>query len=203
MSIPVEHDKRKKEILERALDVFSDEGYEDATFKKIADRCGITRTILYLYFKNKREIFLFSIKQFMDFLENEINTIQINSGKSIVERLKFIIISIFESLVNQKRLLSVIHDYLNHLRKSGGDPDERVRRRTIRLRHILSSLLIEGIKKGELMSFPVRDIINVIYGMMEAAIFRLVVLGKNDTDDYKLAATFFIDRIAVKTAGEI
>ena len=62
LSITIEHDKRKREILEKALDVFIDEGYEDTTFQKIAERCGITRTILYLYFKNKREIFTFSIK---------------------------------------------------------------------------------------------------------------------------------------------
>ena len=52
MATIVEHDKRRQEILQRALDVFIDEGYEDVTFQKIADRCGITRTTLYIYFKN-------------------------------------------------------------------------------------------------------------------------------------------------------
>ena len=54
MAIVVEHDKRKHEILEKSLEVFIEEGYEDVTFQKIADRCGITRTTLYIYFKNKR-----------------------------------------------------------------------------------------------------------------------------------------------------
>jgi hypothetical protein len=48
-----------KEILENALDVFVTDGYADTTPQKIADRCGITRTILYLNFKNKRKIFMF------------------------------------------------------------------------------------------------------------------------------------------------
>ena len=63
MAIIVEHEKRRHEILDKALEVFVDEGYEDATFQKIADKCGITRTTLYIYFKNKKEIFLWSIKQ--------------------------------------------------------------------------------------------------------------------------------------------
>ena len=46
MSIVVEHDKRRKEILEKALAVFMDDGFEDATFQRIADRCHITRTTL-------------------------------------------------------------------------------------------------------------------------------------------------------------
>ena len=65
MAIVVEHDKRKQEILQKSLDVFIEEGYEDATFQKIADRCGITRTTLYIYFKNKHEIFLGSIKELL------------------------------------------------------------------------------------------------------------------------------------------
>ena len=39
MAIVVEHDKRKAEILQKALDVFVEEGYEDVTYQKIADRC--------------------------------------------------------------------------------------------------------------------------------------------------------------------
>ena len=31
MAIVVEHEKRRAEILEKALDVFTEEGYEDAT----------------------------------------------------------------------------------------------------------------------------------------------------------------------------
>ena len=46
MGIVIDHEKRKKVILKKALDVIIDEGYEDATFQKIADRCGITRTTL-------------------------------------------------------------------------------------------------------------------------------------------------------------
>ena len=69
MAIVVEHDKRKQEILQKSLDVFIEEGYEDATFQKIADRCGITRTTLYIYFKNKHEIFLGSIKELLSEVE--------------------------------------------------------------------------------------------------------------------------------------
>ena len=44
MAIIVEHEKRRKEILQKSLDVFIEEGYDDVTFQKIADRCGICRS---------------------------------------------------------------------------------------------------------------------------------------------------------------
>ena len=82
MATIVEHDKRKHEILQKALDVFIEEGFEDVTFQKIADRCGITRTTLYIYFKNKREIFLWSIKQLTSRLEAELVSIVKNKSVS-------------------------------------------------------------------------------------------------------------------------
>jgi AcrR family transcriptional regulator len=180
LSITIEHEKRKREILEKALDVFVDEGYEDTTFQKIAERCGITRTILYLYFKNKREIFSFSIKLFMEKLEDEIRAIGADSARNQAEKLTAIMAMVIANCASHRRLLSVILDYLGHIRAAGGEPDDRVRRRTIRMRHILSGILIEGQRKGDFQAFPVKVAGDLLYALIEAAIFRIAVLGRED-----------------------
>jgi AcrR family transcriptional regulator len=188
LSITIEHDKRKREILEKALDVFVDEGYEDTTFQKIAERCGITRTILYLYFKNKREIFSFSIKLFMQKLEDEIRAIGADSTRSQSEKIAHILTMVLDSCAAHRRLLTVILDYLGHIRAAGGDPDDRVRRRTIRMRHILSGILIEGQRKGEFSAFSVKTAGDLLYALIEAAIFRIAVLGREDVSGLVEAA---------------
>jgi len=182
LSITIEHDKRKKEILEKALDVFVDEGYEDTTFQKIAERCGITRTILYLYFKNKREIFSFSIKLFTEKLEREIRAIGVDPSRSQAEKIAAILEKVIETCAAQKRLLTVILDYLGHIRAAGGDPDERVRRRTIRMRHILAGMLIDGQKKGDFSDFSVKAAGDLLYALIEATIFRIAVLGHAEVE---------------------
>src|SRR5574344_2599952 len=88
MAVVVEHEKRRSEILSKALDLFVEEGYEDVTFQKIADRCGITRTTLYIYFKNKREIFLWSIKQLTQGIELELLSLIENQSLSSEECLR-------------------------------------------------------------------------------------------------------------------
>ncbi len=180
MSITIEHEKRKREILEKALDVFVDEGYEDTTFQKIAERCGITRTILYLYFKNKREIFSFSIKLFTEKIEAEIKKIASDPALSQSEKLSEILTIVVSACAANRRLLTVILGYLDHLRTADGDPDERVRRRTIRMRHILAGVLIEGQKRGEFSPFSVKAADNLFYALIEAAIFQVAVLGRED-----------------------
>lgn len=189
LSITIEHDKRKREILGKALDVFVDEGYEDTTFQKIAERCGITRTILYLYFKNKREIFTFSIKLFTENLEAEIRVIAADPSRSQSDKLSAILAMVVETCAAHRRLLSVILDYLGHLRAAGGDPDDRVRRRTIRMRHILAGLLIDGQKKGDFPPFSVKSAGDLFYALIEAAIFRIAVLGREDVSGLVEAAS--------------
>jgi AcrR family transcriptional regulator len=180
LSITIEHEKRKREILEKALDVFVDEGYEDTTFQKIAERCGITRTILYLYFKNKREIFSFSIKLFTEKIEAEIKKIAGDPALTQPEKLSEILGIVVSACAANRRLLTVILGYLDHLRTADQDPDERVRRRTIRMRHILAGVLIEGQKRGEFAPFSVKAADNLFYALIEAAIFQVAVLGRED-----------------------
>lgn len=196
MSIVVEHDKRRREILERSLDVFMDEGFEDATFQKIADKCGITRTTLYIYFKNKKEIFNWSIKQLTSLVEEDLQSVRADPALDAPAKLKKILCTVIERLEENRRLLSVVLNYLLHLSKSGTDPDYRVRKRTIRLRHILATVVIDGIRAGELPPVNVRIADDLLYGLIESAIFRLVVLGRPTVAELTHAAELAVDRLA-------
>ena len=195
MAIIVEHDKRKHEILKKSLDVFVTEGYEDATFQKIADRCGITRTTLYIYFKNKHEIFLGSIKELLNGLETSItktiNDTSLNTEKALRKTLMIIIDQCTES----KMLFSIILNYLLQLKKTGVDTNERVRRRVVRLRHVLSTLMIRGIQSKEFKDLNVKDMNDLFYSIIESAIFRLVVLNQDNIEDTRTTLNLAVDGI--------
>lgn len=185
MAVVVEHEKRRREILDKALQVFIDEGYEDATFQKISDRCGITRTTLYIYFRNKKEIFLWSIKQLTEKMERDITSIVTDVSLSCSERLEEILSYVISGCSENKSLFSVILTYLLQLAKTGKDPDTKVRRRTIRLRHLLSRVVIEGVQKGEFKKTNIKAADDMLYSFVESCIFRLAVLGKTNMDDMK------------------
>jgi AcrR family transcriptional regulator len=197
MSIVVEHEKRRREILEKALDVFIDEGFENATFQKIADRCSITRTTLYIYFKNKKEIFNYSIKQMLLKVEGDITSVRGDTSLSSVDKIIRILTEIIKQLEESSRLLLVILDYLLHLSRNNTDPNDRVRRRTLRLRHILASMVIDGIKAGEIVPVNVKIVDDMFYGFIEAAIFRLVVLKRKSVGDLKDAIILTVRQMAV------
>mgnify|MGYP002626400098 FL=1 len=195
MAVLVEHDKRKHEILEKALELFVEEGYEDVTFQKIADRCGITRTTLYIYFKNKREIFLWSIKQLISGLEVDL--------VSLVERedisTKSCLLEMFNTIIDHcqqnQQLFRILLSYLLQLQKSGVDVNERVMRRVIRMQHLLNTVIIRGQKRGEIQRGTVKEINELLYSLVESAIFKLSVLGQSNIDSSRAVIAFAINSI--------
>lgn len=200
MAIIVEHEKRKREILDKALDIFMEEGYEDVTFQKIADRCGITRTTLYIYFKNKREIFLWSIKQLTGEIESSLLTIAQAADIPVRERLNKILYTILDKCAENRRLFTVTLTYLLQLKKTGKDPAVRVRRRILRLRHLLSTVIIEGINTGEFKPVSVHNTNELLYSIIESAIFRLAVLDQKDISELRTTFDLTISGILAQPA---
>jgi len=193
MAIIVEHDKRKHEILQKSLDVFIDEGYEDATFQKIADRCGITRTTLYIYFSNKHEIFLGSIKELLTTLEESLSVIVNDDSLTAEQAMRAFLEKLIDECQNNIKLFSVLLSYLMQVKKSGVNPNDRVRRRVLRVRHHLSTIVIRGIQNGEFKKNSVKDINELLYGLVESAIFKLSVLNMKDISEMKKSLNLAVD----------
>ncbi len=201
MAIIVEHEKRKREILAKALDVFAEEGYEDVTFQKIADRCGITRTTLYIYFKNKHEIFLWSIKQLTSGLEKKLIGILNDKELSSADCLRGILMAIMDGCEENKKLFGVILIYLMQIKKAGVDPEERVRRRVLHIHHLLNVVFIRGMRSGEFKKLDVGKVNDLFYSLIESAIFRLAVLNKNSLDETRSNLELAISELLVAQPG--
>lgn len=195
MATIVEHEKRKHEILQKALDVFMEEGYEDVTFQKIADRCGITRTTLYIYFKNKREIFIWSIKQLTAGIEVQLMEFIQNKELKASDCLRKMMFLVLDECKENHKLFNVVLSYLLTLQKSGINPAERVRRRVIRLRHLISLLIIRGNNSNEFNNVNIKDSNELLYGLIESAIFRIAVLGQSSIDEVYGAIDLAINKL--------
>lgn len=194
MAIVVEHDKRRHDILERSLDVFATEGYEDTTFQKIADSCGVTRTTLYIYFDNKKDIFIGSLKQILIAMEMDLNAIIDDASLSNHDALYKMAMCIIDYCEQNLKLFNVLHAYLLQLKKSKENPREKINRRIIRLRHLLSTVIIRGIKSGEFKKdLNVHSVVELIYILVESSIFRIAVLESEDLSEIRKAVAPAID----------
>jgi AcrR family transcriptional regulator len=198
MAIIVEHDKRKSEILEKSLELFCNEGFDDVTFQKIADACGVTRTTLYIYFRNKQEIFVWSIKHLTNQIEKKLVEI-INDGTILPDEcLKRVVCCIVNECGTHYRLFKVLLPYLISLEKIGINPGERIRRRVIRIKHFLNTIIINGQNAGIFKKVPIKVLNDMFYGMIETTMYRIAITDKFDVDEICAVVELSVDGITIK-----
>ena len=56
--------ERPQEILEAAFAEFSRNGYATTTLDRIAERAGVTKGTIYVYFENKEHLFISMVQEF-------------------------------------------------------------------------------------------------------------------------------------------
>lgn len=78
--------ERKAEILEAALHLFAEEGYHSASVSKLAGKAGISKGLMYNYFKSKEEV----LKTLIIELFNEVTQAMDVKPGEVLTREKFI-----------------------------------------------------------------------------------------------------------------
>jgi AcrR family transcriptional regulator len=108
-----EKERRRQQILVSAKRVFSDRGYSRSTMEDIANEAELSPGTLYLYFKNKEELFAslsLRILQYMIIrLEEVSNDTKMNPGEKL-EALKLAMFDVYDfdtaSIINMFHLQS-------------------------------------------------------------------------------------------------
>lgn len=72
-SLSKKGEETKKRIIKAAIKIFKDNGFNNSSVLKIADIVGLKNSTLYRYFKNKKDLYNFIIRDFKDKLINRIN----------------------------------------------------------------------------------------------------------------------------------
>lgn len=192
MSQQVEHEKRKKTILKKAMDVFYAEGYANTTFQKISDRCGISRPILYIYFPNKKAIFRGGITLILHEIEDRFKIAIADQTLKTGQKLLAISNILVDRFMEERGLFNVLLEYFSIMRAKGLTPRTKVLHMTAGARKVYTQLIREGIKRGDLRECNPHQIYQALFSLFEAATLRLAILGEENVDDIKIAISLVV-----------
>ncbi len=100
-------EKRKNQILEAAIQVFSKKGFEGSTTKEIAKKAKVSEGTIFRYFKTKKEILIhmlniLSEQTLFDFVE------QIESGLEPQEAIKSLLKRHYKFIANNQDLIKIL-----------------------------------------------------------------------------------------------
>ncbi len=89
--LSLEHEKRDR-ILNAALNEFTQKGYDNASTNEIVKGAGISKGLLFHYFKNKKELFFFLYDYFVEIIMEEMFAELDLTERDIFNRLRNIIL---------------------------------------------------------------------------------------------------------------
>ena len=172
----IDHEKRKQEILKRAFVIFAQKGYQDTNLSYIADRCSISRPTLYLYFKDKEEIFYYAVKEMTRSMFSQYKDLFKDESLSQLEKLKYICTDIIRISYRQKDFYYCLADFLFQMRRQGMDYSREIQKRTVGLTFLLSRILRKGVQSGEFHPMEPKETASQLFNMLQAFAFEIALI---------------------------
>lgn len=191
----IDHNKRKEEILQTALDVFAREGYKDSNLSLIALECGISRPTIYQYFHDKEEIYYYAVKLVTGEMFRKYADIAWSSEGSVTEKLKKICEDIILTGYQHQPELTGLVDVMVQLRKEGKDFSDVIMKRTVKLNILFKRLLRLGVDTGELRHISINDVTGHLMTLIESFCFQIAFLDSYRPESSIELISIFIDNL--------
>lgn len=196
MAKKVDHEERKREIAEKAVRLFSKVGYDNVSLIMIAASTGISRTVLYRYFCDKREILDAAILTVTGQIEKRCTSI-LATRDTVPEKLMGLCNTVVEVMFANKEFLVAVFDFVVGMVRSGANMTPSVAAFTKGTRDALNRLIQYGIRRGELPSvLDVHRTADAIYAEFESCALRIVIGTESDAKAAKQRISDVIRAIA-------
>lgn len=167
----VDYEKRKDEIVREAIHIFVNRGYYNTTLLDISERCGMGRTTVYNYFKNKDEILRYAVSQSTQMLRGDLKNIIERQDLFIIEKIKLVIARLVLEYPRNNRFVALRDLWTIH---KMGDNEVAIRMHEYiqELRNVFKDLLQEGIKSREIKPVDKDKMTNTLYAIIESFVLH-------------------------------
>jgi len=161
----------ERKLLESALALFSEKGYEGTSIREIIERAGVTRPVLYYYFKNKEDLFCRLVETSFAELGADLDRI-IQSAGTCSSKLKSVMNVTFARAENSLDLVRLL------LQAVFSSPGNGLRLDTTKLAEErlarIADIMQEGLDAGELAGGDAETLALVFVGVMDMHIMAKV-----------------------------
>ena len=159
----------RKRIIDAAMSVFSGHGYAKANIREIAKTAGISVGGVYLYFRNKEELYKSLIDDRMRDMGSKIEIIA-GRAESATEALSDFLKLHLENALEHKEFI------LLHIREHGFSFGIDKKRAFFKQQtKLIENIIIKGIYSGEFRKCNAKDIAKIIMGSLRGVILSMAL----------------------------
>jgi AcrR family transcriptional regulator len=193
----IDHKQRKIAILRQAFRLFARDGYQNTSLSQLAEACEISRPTLYLYFRDKEEIFTYAVKYYTDEMFSGYRENAAVEGPVLPQIRRIVADIIFKSWHNRDFITS-LGDYIFQKRQDERDFPAVIRRRTVKLDHLLRRMLRSGMESGEIRPIPIEATAMQILDLIQAFLFKLAILSSADPGQTVSVLESFLEGLSAR-----
>ncbi|ADU28238.1 TetR/AcrR family transcriptional regulator [Ethanoligenens harbinense] len=109
MTKETEKQQKREQIAAAARDLFTEFGYRAVSVAQIAEQANVAKGTVYLYFKDKEELFLYLVQEFIDEMGRFVHEVE-KQNLSIDEQFHTVIYNLLKYRREQKFLYRVVRE---------------------------------------------------------------------------------------------
>lgn len=192
MAKKVDYEKRRMEILQQAIRLFLERGYENSSFGDIAKGCGMRLSSLYQYFHDKDEIIQYMTKRLVSQIRDRLQRI-VRSDLLPIEKMKDVIGTIGTEIAREENRLVVFQELQRSVGQERNQLLEKIDTYSKFLRQLFYQMLVEGQERGQILVNDLESMAYALSVLVESFVFQ-ITLNRNFSVEEHLANLFrFLD----------
>ncbi len=174
---------RRRQILDAALEVFAERGYEGASVAAIAERCRLSKGLVYFYFRSKEDLFVRVVRRKFAELYHKLRAVERQSGpfEERLERLLATQLAYYRENQAFYKLLSAIGSELPALTPAF---QARVRSHSERELRLFRRAIEEGLRQGAFQGDDPDKLVHALGGLIHGLALQYY---RGDFDPQRLA----------------
>jgi AcrR family transcriptional regulator len=163
-----------KSISQVAKEVFAERGYQGATLEDVAQRLGMSKATIYIYYKNKDDLFLHVVE---DLVASTLEAItqDAQAPKEPIEKLSGMVYTMISFYERERDFFRIYLHEKHGLEVAPKDPHKRtLRDMYIQAVDHLASVLQEGIDAGRIRPMGSRRLAFYLHEMMNTVLVQRI-----------------------------
>jgi len=154
----------RERLLEAGTALFAERGYNGTFIRAIVARAGVTKPVLYYYFKSKKGMF-YTILDGASEQQEVILAEALEAPGMVLDRLIFLYRRIYEGLIENQNLFKMIHNLVFGPRQ--GAPDYDIEQYHRRMVDAIKTIYLEGLAQGEVKEADADQVAILVLSLLD------------------------------------
>jgi AcrR family transcriptional regulator len=168
----------RERLLEAGTALFAERGYNGTFIREIVDRAGVTKPMLYYYFKSKEGMF-YTILDGAAEQQEVILAQALEAPGAVLDRLIYLYRRIYEGLIEYQNLFKMIYNLVFGPRQ--GAPDYDIDQYHRRMVDAIKTIYLEGLARSEVREADADEVAILVLSLLDFCLhMEYVNLGSSD-----------------------